>query len=389
MANTKVAPVITVKGLHKEFLLPHERHSGIKQHLINIFQKKRGFERQHVLKGIDFEVNKGDFFGIVGRNGSGKSTLLKLLAEIYTPTRGTIKVSGSLIPFIELGVGFNPELTGKENIFLNGALLGFSRKEMEAKYDDIVRFSELERFMDQKLKNYSSGMQVRLAFSIAIQAQGDILLLDEVLAVGDAAFQQKCFDYFEQLKKEKKTVVLVTHDMGAVQRFCSKAILINKGEIEVFGSSQKVANKYNELNQEQIAKNTKAKTEKEHTEDLSGIDMNITTGVMYKYGDKLTFEISWDENKIKNVKNAGVALFAANGEYVFATNTVLDKFKLQHGKVSLSYDLTLGDGTYFFKVGLFGKEDTEVIRFVDKGPEFIIKTGHKWHGRYLLNHKWK
>src|SRR6185312_8467854 len=189
----------------------------------------RATETQHALKDISFEVKKGEFFGIVGRNGSGKSTMLKILAGIYQPTKGGVQKSGKLVPFIELGVGFNPELSGRENVFLNGALLGFSRKEIAAMYDEIVAFAELEKFMDQKLKNYSSGMQVRLAFSIAIRAKSDILLIDEVLAVGDASFQQKCFDYFYKLKQDKRTVVFVSHDMGAVERFCDRAVLIDNG----------------------------------------------------------------------------------------------------------------------------------------------------------------
>jgi len=240
--TTKLA--LKVENLHKSFILPHEQHTGIKQYLINIFKRNKGYEHQKVLKGLSFEIKKGEFFGIVGRNGSGKSTLLKLLAGIYTPGSGKIEVDGTLVPFIELGVGFNPELTGRENVFLNGALLGFSRKEMNEKYDSIVEFSELERFMDQKLKNYSSGMQVRLAFSIAIRAQGDILLLDEVLAVGDAAFQRKCFNYFMDLKKRKRTVILVTHDMGAVRQYCDRAIMIDAGEILAEGSAEEVAQEY-------------------------------------------------------------------------------------------------------------------------------------------------
>lgn len=240
---------ISVKDLHKSFKLPHEQHSGIKQMLLNIFQRnrKKGYEIQSVLKGLDFEIEEGDFFGIVGRNGSGKSTLLKTLAGIYNPDEGAVQVNGTLVPFIELGVGFNPELTGRENVFLNGALLGFSREEMESMYDDIVEFAELEKFMDQKLKNYSSGMQVRLAFSIAIRADGDILLLDEVLAVGDEAFQRKCYSYFAELKKRKKTVVLVTHSMDSVQQFCNKAIMIEKGEIVKGGNPKKVAEHYSEM----------------------------------------------------------------------------------------------------------------------------------------------
>ena len=189
---------ILVENVSKSFKLPKDNHNGIKQLLINTItgRRKKGYEKQRVLKNVSFEIQKGEFYGIVGRNGSGKSTLLKLLAQIYTPEKGSVKVNGSLTPFIELGVGFNPELTGRENVYLNGALLGFSKSEVEAMYEDIVSFAELSRFMDQKLKNYSSGMQVRLAFSIAIRAKSDILLLDEVLAVGDEAFQQKCFEYF-------------------------------------------------------------------------------------------------------------------------------------------------------------------------------------------------
>ncbi len=174
--------------------------------------------------------------------------MLKLLAGIYVPTKGNIKVNGSMTPFIELGVGFNPELTGRENIYLNGALLGFNRKEMKAMYKKIVDFAELERFMDQKLKNYSSGMQVRLAFSISINVKSDILLFDEVLAVGDAAFQQKCYDYFESLKGKNTTVILVTHDMTYVKHFCDRTMLINDGIVEMIGSSDEAAKKYLELN---------------------------------------------------------------------------------------------------------------------------------------------
>lgn len=236
---------IKVEHVSKSFRLPHDKQTSIKGGLISLLKNgRRTYETQEVLKDVSFEIKKGEFFGIVGRNGSGKSTLLKMLAGIYQPTSGNITIDGSLTPFIELGVGFNPELTGRENVYLNGALLGFNRAEMDAMCDDIIEFAELERFMDQKLKNYSSGMQVRLAFSIAIRAQSDILLLDEVLAVGDAAFQQKCYDYFEQLKQDKRTVVLVTHDMGAVQRFCTRAMLVDRGKIKVYGEPDEVSAAY-------------------------------------------------------------------------------------------------------------------------------------------------
>lgn len=243
--QSKVA--VKIENISKVFRLPHEKHASLKSSIINFRPKRRIYELQQALKDISFEINQGEFFGIVGRNGSGKSTLLKLLAGIYTPTSGSVKVNGSLTPFIELGVGFNPELTGRENVFLNGALLGFSRREMQVMYDDIVGFAELERFMDQKLKNYSSGMEVRLAFSIAIKVNSDILLLDEVLAVGDAAFQKKCFDYFRKLKKDKKTVVFISHDMNAVREYCDRAILLEEGRILKAGTAEKVAQEYTKL----------------------------------------------------------------------------------------------------------------------------------------------
>lgn len=237
---------ISVKNLHKSFRLPTERSFGLKQAIFNRLRGIKGYKELKILKGIDFEIKKGEFIGIVGRNGSGKSTLLKILAGIYYPEKGEITINGNLVPFIELGVGFNPELTGRENVYMNGALLGFSNEEMDEMYDDIWKFAELEQFQDQKLKNYSSGMQVRLAFSIAIRARGDILLLDEVLAVGDAAFQEKCNNYFESLHGNQ-TVILVTHSMGNVKKFCDRAILIEDGKIKDQGNPKKIADEYTKL----------------------------------------------------------------------------------------------------------------------------------------------
>lgn len=238
---------IKVEGVYKRFKLPHEKITSLKTLFTQGFKRKKGYEVQHALEDISLEVKKGEFFGIVGRNGSGKSTLLKMLAGIYQPTKGKISVNGKLVPFIELGVGFNPELTGRENVYLNGALLGFTKKEIDAQYNDIVKFAELERFMDQKLKNYSSGMQVRLAFSVATRAKADILLVDEVLAVGDADFQRKCYEYFKSLKKTDTTIVFVTHDMTAVREYCDRAILVEGGVITHQGDTDIVANEYLKL----------------------------------------------------------------------------------------------------------------------------------------------
>lgn len=247
VTNTDSEVAISVKNLHKSFKLPTERAGGLKQAIFNRLRGVKGYTEQKVLRGLNFEIKKGEFVGIVGRNGSGKSTLLKILAGIYYPSKGEVIVNGTLVPFIELGVGFNPELTGRENVYLNGALLGFSNKEMNAMYDDIWEFAELKEFQDQKLKNYSSGMQVRLAFSIAIRAKGDILVLDEVLAVGDAAFQQKCNDYFASLKEHGQTIILVTHSMDNVKKFCTRAVMIEDGKIVADGDPKEVSEKYLDL----------------------------------------------------------------------------------------------------------------------------------------------
>lgn len=236
--------MVKVENVKKSFHLPTESTSSLKRTMVNYFKGIKGYREQKVLRDISFEVNRGDFIGIVGRNGSGKSTLLKIISQIYQPETGKVTINGKLVSFIELGVGFNPELTGKENVYLNGALLGFSTKEVDAMYDDIVDFAELHEFMNQKLKNYSSGMQVRLAFSVAIRVNSDILVLDEVLAVGDEAFQRKCNDYFMNAKEQEKTIILVTHSMEAVRKYCNKALLIDKGEIKVIGTPDEVANQY-------------------------------------------------------------------------------------------------------------------------------------------------
>lgn len=244
MSDT-LQPAIIVKGITKSFKIPVDRSRSVKSKLLGKISK--GYRQFTPLNDVSFEVHKGEFFGIVGRNGSGKSTLLKIIAGIYEPTKGSVRADGVLVPFIELGVGFNPQLSGKDNVYLNCALLGFSRSETDEMYEEIVDFAELHDFMEERLQNYSSGMQVRLAFSISIRARGDILILDEVLAVGDAAFQQKCYDYFEQLKDEHKTVILVTHNMANVERFCSRGLLLEEGKISYIGSSAEVAKRYTRL----------------------------------------------------------------------------------------------------------------------------------------------
>jgi ABC-type polysaccharide/polyol phosphate transport system ATPase subunit len=242
-----VPPAVEVSHVHKAFRLPHRQYSTLKERALHPFRSTT-YDELRALEDVDLTVGRGEFFGIVGRNGSGKSTLLKCLAGIYAIDSGNIAVNGRLSPFIELGVGFNPDLTARENVIINAIMLGLTRRQARARFDDIIAFAELEEFVDLKLKNYSSGMSVRLAFSVSIQVDADILLIDEVLAVGDAAFQQKCFEQFHRLREAGRTIVFVTHDMGSVVRFCDRAMLIERGRVLQIGAPHAIARAYNELN---------------------------------------------------------------------------------------------------------------------------------------------
>jgi ABC-type polysaccharide/polyol phosphate transport system ATPase subunit len=238
------APVaIEITGLEKTFRIPTHRVDSFKERALHPFARTE-YRELRALHEISLEIHRGEFFGIVGRNGSGKSTLLKVLASIYRADAGRIRMAGRVAPFIELGVGFNPELTARENVVLNGVMMGLSRREAERRLDAVLDFAELEDFVDLKLKNYSSGMMVRLAFSVMIQAEADILLIDEVLAVGDASFQEKCAAVFEQMRASSRTIVLVTHDMGAIQTYCDRAMLIHDGAVSYIGDPQEAGRRY-------------------------------------------------------------------------------------------------------------------------------------------------
>lgn len=231
--------MITLNQVNKIFLLPHDRKTTLRQRFVSILQK-RSYEKFYALRDIDIKVDKGEFLGVIGRNGSGKSTLLKLIAKVLEPTSGRISVNANVAPFLELGVGFQGDLSVKDNIFLYGALLGMGKKEILEKYDWIIDFSGLERFVDAKLKNLSSGMQVRLGFSITVSVESPILLVDEVLAVGDIDFQRKCYDCFEEFKKNGRTILFVSHDLVAVEKFCNRVILLENGHIKKEGKPSDV-----------------------------------------------------------------------------------------------------------------------------------------------------
>jgi len=375
---------IRVENVSKDFVLPHEKVTSVKSAFTGVFKSgRRGREAQHALQDVSFEIKEGEFFGIVGRNGSGKSTMLKILANIYQPTSGKVYTHGKLVPFIELGVGFNPELTGRENVFLNGAMLGFSEKEVAAMYDDIVSFAELERFMDQKLKNYSSGMQVRLAFSMATRSEADILLIDEVLAVGDADFQRKCFEYFRKLKKNKKTVVFVSHDMEAVREYCDRALLIDDSRVVQMGKTSDIATAYSRLftaaqsseadNQSRWGDNLAKITKVEVAVSDEHIDITQTIKATAKAVDLLT----------------GFRLRDSTDAAVTGTNNKLEGQKLPALEAGESVSITwrlpniLSDGKYVVDPSVLHADGVTVADWWDGARQFEVKKAR--HLPYVID----
>jgi ABC-type polysaccharide/polyol phosphate transport system ATPase subunit len=380
----KSEAIIKVQGLHKQFKRQNES-KNVKEIVIHLSQYLRNRLKHHdkkafvALDEVNFEVKRGEFFGIVGRNGSGKSTLLKILAGVYVPSRGEVSVKGSLTPFIELGVGFNPELSGKDNVYLNAALLGFNRKETRAMYDDIVEFSELSDFMDEKLRNYSSGMQVRLAFSIAIKAKSEILLIDEVLAVGDTAFQHKCINYFKKVKREGRTVVFVTHDMSSVERFCDRVLVIDKSkQLGVF-SAKKATKLYQQLNAESEL-STKQSGEDDASEVPRTSGSRLADGFIKSIkvidgkkpvvcGEPLRAVITLDKMKAPDsIKDGLVALSFYDGSNAFVASLDSDKYRCDSETESIEVVVPHSpfvSGTYTMYGSIYQRDDQGEYRVVD------------------------
>ncbi len=402
MSNTQKDIAISVKGLHKDFKLPHEKKNSLKERIL-FFNKKTTYDKLHALRDINFEIEKGEFFGIVGRNGSGKSTLLKIMGGIYQPTKGELSVNGTLTPFIELGIGFNPELTGRENVYLNGAILGLTRKEIVAKYDEIVQFAELEKFMDQKLKNYSSGMQVRLAFAIAIQAHNDILLIDEVLAVGDANFQRKCFKVFREIKKSGKTVVFVTHAMEMVEEFCDRALMIQDSKIVAMGDPREIALRYQLANNISGGDTDGDKLKRPKNPDIKLKRVKILSNGKetdnFSLSDDITAEVDIQIAQPRNVQ-FNMFFVGSDGEYVAGINSLKDFAESTLTKGSHTIHCTVKAGqlvqdTYSVGIAIYSDEDVpEVVDIIDRAyegttPQITITQSSKYkNGKFYISGKW-
>lgn len=374
--------VIAIENVSKDFDLTPGSQKTLKAKFIRMAkgQKSPAKKTQHALSGIDINIHEGEFFGITGRNGSGKSTLLKLLAGIYQPTKGKVHVKGKLVPFIELGVGFNPELTGRDNVYLNGAILGFSEAEIDEMYDGIVEFSELEKFMDQKLKNYSSGMQVRLAFSVAVRAGADILLIDEVLAVGDADFQRKCFNYFRELKKKKQTVVFVSHDMNAIREYCDRAVLIEKSKVIAIDTPEKIATKYSKMFMDTSGKTAASEESEDPKRWGDGRATFSSISVKSKIAGNKDVEFSMRAHVNEDLESPifGFLIKNAAGQALMGTNTKILKHVLGNYKKGAKIDVSwtvpnvFSDGEYTIEPAIVDMDGLEVCDWWEEAARFTI-----------------
>jgi ABC-type polysaccharide/polyol phosphate transport system ATPase subunit len=390
-------PPVVVAGVSKSFRMPHERMHTLKERALHPM-RRAGFDRLEALRDVSFTVEPGEFFGIVGRNGSGKSTLLKCLAGIYRADDGEIYVNGRLSSFIELGVGFNPDLAARENVILNALMLGLSPAEARERVEPVIEFAELEEFADLKLKNYSSGMHVRLAFSVMIQVDADILLIDEVLAVGDASFQQKCYDEFHRLRQAGRTILLVTHDMGAVSRFCDRALLLERGETVALGEPTQVAEQYLALN---FAQHRSTVGASEPIPYPSGAPAAVREvwfedefGLAQEFlpqGQRCSFKVRVDVRE--NVEELGFSVVLQNdaGQEVFSAASSAtarrDLRAVETALLTMTFDNGLVPGwRYYATVSIERGSDAMTIDRREQVGSMVV-TGARTHDRLTLNHE--
>ena len=387
---------VSINNIHKTFKLATDSRKSIK----SLFIKGRPNNKLvETLRNVSLNVEKGEFFGIIGRNGSGKSTLLKIIAQVYQPTKGSLIINGKLTPFIELGVGFNPELNAKDNVFLNGSLLGFSRKEMSEMYEDIVDFAELQDSMDKKLKNFSSGMQVRLDFSIAIRSKADIFIIDEVLAVVDFNFQKKCIEVFKTLKEQGKTIIFVSHSMEYVREFCDRVAVVDEGIVVHCGEVEKGIDLYNKINYEiALSENDFQKNIKlEETEHLGNGGAKILNFKVYDEknapknlltsGRKFRIEIEVIFNTTVKKASIGVMFRKDKNENLFGINNYYTNYKLptykegDRAKFSIGGVMPLSEGDYYLSLSvadIVSRIDYTDLDILNNYTKIIVSGEPRW-----------
>ncbi|MGB9938735.1 ABC transporter ATP-binding protein [Methanosarcina sp.] len=401
-------PTIEVEHLHKIFRIPHEKRNTIFESLAGSLRPPQ-YETFPALNDINFTVEEGEAIGIIGENGSGKSTLLKIIANILRPTSGTVNVHKKITPFLELGVGFQPNFTASENVKTYATIMGISKREIESKLDDVLEFAGLEKFRDTKLKNFSSGMQVRLAFSTAIQTDPEILLMDEVLAVGDMEFQQKCLDVLNQYRKEGVTIVFVSHDLGAVRRFCDKTLLLHKGVQVALGNTGDVIDRYvyggNETPEQEVSETelVEADGEPEPKNRWGDKEVEITNVEFYdKFGNSGSRFNSFDPVKIRIFYQAhkkvldpvfGIAFYSEKGDNLFGTNTELKNLTIDsiegNGYLDLVIDrLPILTGRFSLTVAVHS-HDHKPYDWHDKLYSFDVMPTSRDAGLFEIPCSWK
>lgn len=409
--NNSKEVAIKVKNVSKTFRIPHEKISSVKGAVLGAF-KSNSYEEFKALDDVSFEVKKGEFFGIIGRNGSGKSTLLKVLAGIYQADKGAVEIDGMISPFLELGIGFNPELSGRDNIYLNATVLGMTKKQIDEKFESIVKFSELERFIDQKLKNYSSGMSVRLAFSVSVHANREILLMDEVLAVGDNNFQSKCLTEFNKYRDMGRTVIIVTHDTSVVERYCDRAMLLRNGMIVEIGKASNIVTKYIQSNisdekelvsvyekESKVKSSSKLRNFKSKRIIEIGmvefIDKEGNKENVFRSGDDISIRIYFKQNKDIKKLNFGLGIYNQEGFYFGGFSTIRDNINTDRYKQNKYYQINLknvplNDGSYYLKINIAGDDFSDYYDYIDRSREiFKIFSLKRNPGNVDFDYTWE
>lgn len=401
---------IDVRDITKNFRIYYDKGAQLKEKLL--FRKRSRYEERQVLKGISFQVKKGEAIGLIGHNGCGKSTTLKLLTKIMYPDSGTITMHGRVSSLIELGAGFHPDMSGRENIYTNAAIFGLTKKEIDRRLDDIIAFSELEEFIDNPVRTYSSGMYMRLAFSVAINVDADILLIDEILAVGDANFQTKCFNKLKEIKRDGTTIVIVSHSLGQIEQICDRSIWIHEGRIKAEGAPKIIDLEYLEFMgqkmQESKQKELEAETEtaendKAESKKRWGSGKARMTSVkacapdgkaqrVFKTGEKIIIGIDYEVKEKIESAVFGIGIFNSDGVQCYGTNTRIDKldeFSLEksgHAEIVLD-EMNLLSGEYLIDLAIeegegipvdYYREALKIEMISQTGDVGIARIGHSW-----------
>lgn len=385
---------IRLQDVHKRYRVYHRRNQSLKD---VVLQRRLGsWEDRWALQGVSLEVPAGKTFGLIGSNGAGKSTMLKLMARVLTPDRGTVWTSGRMGSLIELGAGFHPDSTGRENVYLNASLLGLSRREIRRRFDAIVEFAELGERIDAPLRTYSSGMVVRLGFAVAAHVDAEVLLLDEILAVGDESFQRRCLDHIKSFREAGGTIVYVSHSMDSVRALCQEVAWIENGQVCAFGPSAAVVQMYiDQVSSTWEAGRAQAMSQSPDVEITAVVLRCNGDGMteVVRTGQQLTVEVRYRIRSRVECPVFGVAVHRSDGLYVYGTNTQVDGILPDHlldeGAVSLRFpNLALASGTYRVTAAVFGQHSTVPLDFHDQRYTFRVETEDESHGAVRLEHDW-